>query len=91
MLNRLDAKFSDKKFSMFPMIFWLSEFVNDFLIRLNVDFQDYDAEDNMFHLVCLTGIILSALILIERRGRIFTNFITMSFLWYLNYSVFVAG
>jgi len=79
------------KLGFFPTIFTFVNEINTFLVKIMPFLQIYDGYDNVMHITCLLGIVISLGILIEKESRLINNIFGFLALWFLYFSIFSAG
>ena len=90
-LNKIENHYGSNKYNVMPTIFWLSKEINNYLVWVFPSIKPYQAEENVFHFLCLTNIFIAFLVLFDKKCRIFVNFWTFFALWLSYLSIFLVG
>ena len=81
-LDKIESHYGSNKYNVMPTIFWLSKGINSYLIQVFPSIEPYQAEENVFHLLCLTNIFIAFLVLFDKNpniqnGSLFTDQISL--------------
>ena len=79
------------RLGFFSSIFTASEEINYVLIKFLPFLDQYDAYDNVLHIICLIAIFISLGILMEKETRYFNNMFSFMLLWFFYFSFFTIG